>query len=298
MNRDAARTPVRTPVRWRLSARAVLPALHRLLALGGLVARAVADLVGGCRCAGCGAAAVTGGLCDGCRAVVVRSIAQTERPDFLEVPLVAAASYAGVLREILLAAKERGRTTLAVPLGAALARAVAHALDVTGADSDRARSAVLLVPVPTSGAARRRRHDDPLLRITRHAARNLRAQGIPAVVVPLLRVRGSPRDQAGLSAADRVANVRGRFVVRRTARVPGPAATLVVVDDVCTTGSTAAEATRAVLAGGATVTAVAVLTRAGRPPDRAAPSPRAPGGGPGQGGLPSVRSHGSAIREV
>lgn len=272
--------------------------LRRCVLLGGLVARAVADLVGGCRCAGCGCAAVGGALCTGCRAVVVRSVPQTEGPDLLGVPLVAAAAYAGVVRQVLLAAKERERATLAAPLGAALARAVAHALDVTGAGADPTRSAVVLVPVPTSGAARRRRHDDPLLRISRHAARELRAQGIPAAVVPLLRVRGAPRDQAGLAAGARAANVRGRFVVRRTALLPGPAATLVVVDDVCTTGSTAAEAIRAARAGGAVVTAVAVLTRAGTRPGRPPPSPSAAVGGPGDRGLRSVRSHVSAIREV
>jgi predicted amidophosphoribosyltransferase len=275
--------------------------LRRLVGLVGVVARALADLVGGCRCAGCGEEAAAGALCGRCRAVLVRSMPELADVAVLEIPLVAAAPYAGVPREVLLAAKERGRVALARPLGSALARAAAHALDVSGVldvAGARTPSRVVLVPVPTSARARRRRHDDPLLRLVRHAARELRGQGVPAVVGPLLRVRGSPRDQAELSATARATNVRGAFAIRGSVLVPGPGAAVLVVDDVCTTGSTAAEAVRALRAGGVAVTAVAVLTRAGRRPERSVPS-RAPAVGEVlPGGLRSARSHHSAIREV
>lgn len=267
-----------------------IPRDHPLRPLrpAGLLGRAAADLVGGCRCAGCEDEAVAGGLCTGCRAVLAHSVPGVEVDGPLEVPLVFAAAYAGVVREVLLAAKERGRVALARPLGAALARAVAHALDVTDPDlAGPGRWSVVLVPVPTTARARRRRHDDPLLRMARLAARDLRQQGIGAGVLPLLRVRGSPRDQAGLSAPARAANVRGAFAPRRFSPRPGAGVAVVIVDDVCTTGSTAAEAVRAVRSTGIAVTAVAVLTRAGHR-----------GRESSGGGLRSVRSHVSAIREV
>jgi len=250
--------------------------LGRLLDAGGEVVRAVADLVGGCTCAGCGAAARGSGLCTGCARHLTRSTPSVEPAGtLLDVPLVSAVPYAGAARLMVLALKEHGRVSLARPLGRALAVSVAHAVDLLAAGpgppprqpAGPPAPQVWLVPVPSSARARRRRHDEPLRRLAREAALDLRRQGLPAAVCPLLGVRGRPRDQAGLTARDRARNVRGAFAVRRP-QVAGDLAgsgAVVVVDDVATTGATAAEAVRAVRAAGGRVDAVAVLARTAGP---------------------------------
>jgi predicted amidophosphoribosyltransferase len=86
------------------------------------------------------------------------------------------------------------------------------------------------------------------------------ALGVPCRPYGLRRVRKTAF-QAG-SVTQRRANVRGAFQARRT--VPLHGQTVLLVDDVLTTGSTAHEAARALRRGGAARVVVAVLARAER----------------------------------
>jgi predicted amidophosphoribosyltransferase len=122
---------------------------------------------------------------------------------------------------------------------------------------------VVLVPVPSRGSVVRARGHDPLLRMTRAAAALARRHGLDARVVPLLRQRVAPADQAGLDATARAANLAGSLAV-----APGPRAALarsrrpgrvVVCDDVVTTGATLREAQRALEDGGIAVAALACV---------------------------------------
>nr|WP_205862891.1 ComF family protein [Planosporangium thailandense] len=199
------------------------------------------DLVLPAGCAGCGRSAERrGGLCGDCAAALAAARPQRVRP-CPEPPglprCVALAAYAGSLREAILAYKERGRHTLAGPLGDRLADVVAAALGET-------TDPVLLVPVPATAAAARDRYGDHMLRLSRRAARTLARRGRPAGVVCPLRARPRP-DSAQLSGADRTrvaedafALVPGRIPAVRAAVRGG--ARLVVVDDVVTTGATLA----------------------------------------------------------
>jgi predicted amidophosphoribosyltransferase len=122
---------------------------------------------------------------------------------------------------------------------------------------------VVLVPVPSRPGSSRRRGYDPPGALVRGAARRLRGQGRPAVAVPLLVSGAGVRDQAGLGAADRAANLAGSMScpaarLRRLARRVG-AAHVVVCDDVLTTGATAREAQRALAAVGVRPIAVAAV---------------------------------------
>jgi predicted amidophosphoribosyltransferase len=158
-----------------------------------------------------------------------------------------------VVKAAVLAHKEHNRLTLARPLARALALSVWAVLARAG----RPCGLLTIVPVPSSRRTSRERGQDPLLRITRECGRYLRRTGLTAVVDPALTLVRPVSDQAGLSATERQANVELAFAVKRRRCFAGP---VVVADDICTTGATAVEATRALTEAGAEVLGVAVLT--------------------------------------
>ncbi|MEU9133454.1 hypothetical protein AB0D08_36100 [Kitasatospora sp. NPDC048540] len=126
-------------------------------------------------CAGCRLG--PGPLCPDCRATLaaVRAGPAEPRPAPPGLPpLHAAAPYAAPVRGLLLAHKERGALRLAGPLGALLARAVRSAA--------AGPVPVVLVPVPSTRRSVRARGHDPMLRLARAAARELRGCGVPARV--------------------------------------------------------------------------------------------------------------------
>jgi len=127
---------------------------------------------------------------------------------------------------------------------------------------------VALVPVPSSRAGLRERGRDHVRELTARAVAELRAAGVPATEARLLRRRGRVRDSAGLSAADRRANLAGTFE-RVPARVP-QGALLVLVDDVVTSGATLTEAASA-LGGGSTPVLAAVVAATPRSAPEAPP---------------------------
>jgi predicted amidophosphoribosyltransferase len=159
--------------------------------------------------------------------------------------VAAAGEYDGVLRSAILAWKERGRFTVERPLAHLLAASIV-ALDV--------EPPWLLVPIPSRPDRRRARGADVIEDLARSSAHLLRRIGGDARVVACLRSLRPVRDQAGLSAAARAENVRGAFGTRRQM-----AETLVVVDDVVTTGATLTEAVRALCAAGSDVAGAAVV---------------------------------------
>lgn len=249
---------------------------------GRRLADALADLIGGSRCAGCRRPGLA--LCRPCADVLAACRPRAGHPDPVPlallspapVPLVAAGPYDGLLRDLVVAHKEERRLALARPLGRVLARAVESALPAAPP-----RAAAVLVPVPSSPGSVRARGHDPLLRLSRVAAARLRRRGLACTVAPVLVHARSVADQAGLSATGRVANLAGAFTTTIT---PGPAGRalrpfdgdVVVVDDVVTTGASLAEAVRALRAAGRTpvagVTIAATLRHTPRHPV-AAPAP-------------------------
>ncbi|MGH3329115.1 MAG: ComF family protein, partial [Streptomycetales bacterium] len=243
----------------------------RWCARTGAMLSGLVDLVLPAACAGCGAS--TSPLCSRC-VTSLRGPALPAWPDPAPSglpPPFAVAAYEGAARAAVLAYKEQGRTDLARLLGAALARAVLAAVE---GDPGRAgaRGALVLVPVPSSRRAVRRRGHDCVGELARVAAAMLRGGGVRAVRLPVVRQRRAVADQAGLTEASRAANLSGALVV--PPRLGGLAAgrVAVVVDDVITTGATLAEAARALSQSGAVVigaaTVVATRRAAGDSPVR------------------------------
>ncbi len=116
---------------------------------------------------------------------------------------------------------------------------------------------LVLVPVPSRPAVVRARGHDPMLRIARVAAGRLRTDGLAVGVRRLLRAHRVVRDQAGLDADGRAANLQGAFVARGRSGTGAPP--VVVVDDVLTTGATVREAQRALEDAGHRVLGIAAV---------------------------------------
>jgi len=153
----------------------------------------------------------------------------------------AAGAYAGSLREAILALKRGERDQLAA-LAPLLAREIGSLTDP-------------LVPLPTSARRRRARGFDQAIELAHRAAA---INGL--AVCDLLEKRGGA--QHGRSRSKRL-DTRGRFRVRRGIALP---ARVTLVDDVCTTGATLADAADALFTAGVTVGAAVLLART--PPGR------------------------------
>ena len=116
------------------------------------------------------------------------------------------------------------------------------------------RGPAVLVPVPLSPARRRERGFNQAALLARGLAA---ATGWP--VRELLRRRPGGRRQARLGRRERARNVRGRFVTAGPSAGDRP---LVVVDDVLTTGATAAACCGALADGGGTVAGAVAFAHA------------------------------------
>jgi predicted amidophosphoribosyltransferase len=166
-------------------------------------------------------------------------------------PVRASGPHAGRLRDLLWAFKERGGGELGEAFGRALAvTALPGLMPAVGP--------VLLVPVPQRRAAALRRGHDPVRRLAEEAARTARASGREAEVLSALEFTRRVRDQIGLGACARDANLRGALRVARRARSRVAGRDVVIVDDVVTSGATQAEAARALHEAGARVVGGAV----------------------------------------
>ena len=122
---------------------------------------------------------------------------------------------------------------------------------------------MLLVPVPATAAAARRRYGDHMRRLADHAAGALRRRGWPVAVARPVRARPRP-DSAELSSAARLRAAAGAFALssRQVPAVRAAAARgarLVVVDDIVTTGATLAAVADGLRAAGFEMPVAAVL---------------------------------------
>lgn len=179
-------------------------------------------------------------LCGSCAAA---------RPSWRRARAVIA--YDEASRAPVLAFKHRDRIDAAPAFGVWMARAGAELL----ADAD------VLVPVPLHRARllRRRYNQAALL-----AQATARASGVPAAVDVLVRIRRTP-SQGRLSPPARRRNVAGAFSVRAGRAHLVADRRVVLVDDVMTTGATAAACTRTLLGAGVAAVDVLTLARVVRP---------------------------------
>ncbi|MBT2549843.1 ComF family protein [Arthrobacter sp. ISL-65] len=270
---------------------------QRLLQAWDLLAGAAADIVAlalPVECVCCGKEDLA--LCAGCERrlrMLTRhpSRAETGAPALMDtdgsviLPVVAAGIYREELSQSILAFKRHGQGQLRTVLSKVLASALAAAY--VGTD------AMVLVPVPSSGSAYRKRGFSPVHLLLvgvrqsfhgprpeyRDALRKVRNRGTGIG----LTGNGLSGGQKGLGRGDRSRRVRGSM---RTARgAPGRSLRgreCIIIDDVLTTGATLAEAARAIHEAGGIVRGAVVLAATRAPDAVAGPAQsRHPGGLPG-----------------
>lgn len=178
---------------------------------------------------------------------------------------LAAAPYAGPVEDFVHRFKYPRPGLLGLDPGP---RAVASVL-VREAAALAPHSAEIVVPVPLHPARLRQRGFNPATLLARSLAR---AHGLALAPRGLERVRDTA-SQTGLDRRARALNVAGAFRARRGERIP---ARVWLVDDVVTTGSTLAEAARALRRAGARRVVALCAARTLLEFTRATPDPPSP----------------------
>jgi ComF family protein len=156
--------------------------------------------------------------------------------------------YEGRLQEVVLRMKHRSNENLAELMGQWWAEAARHQLNALQVDC--------VIPVPLHWVRRWHRGYNQSASLAFGLTSHLR---LPLHRGWLKRVRNTP-SQKTLSATARKENVHGAFQVRSAAQLRGRS--VLLVDDVMTTGATAHEAARTLRAAGARRVVVAALARA------------------------------------
>lgn len=142
--------------------------------------------------------------------------------------------YSPTASKILLAAKEnglKGADTL-------ITDSIVHVLERATFDQHNIR----LVPIPSSASARRRRGRSFIVDIAMRVG-----EETSLGVSDALELTRKVRDQSGLHAKARSANMEGAFALKRGVF---PRGDLILIDDVVTTGATLREAARALTCKG------------------------------------------------
>lgn len=206
--------------------------------VGALLASAI-DWVAPRECAACGTLLESPlAFCAPCLAAIPPAPPVAE---VLGVPVLAAAPYEAPLDAVVKRLKFGDRPDLAEPLAWLVS---ARAGPLPAADA--------LVPVPLHATRLAQRGYDQAALLSAAIARRA---GLVSRPTALCRARGT-RQQARTAAPERAGNVRGAF---RAQRAPQR---VLLVDDVVTTGATAAECVAALTAGGASVAAILAVCRA------------------------------------
>ena len=165
---------------------------------------------------------------------------------------IAYGAYDGTLRDLIHLLKYQRVQPVAPMLG--------RLLNETLAGIQLAEE-ITVVPVPLFKGKKRERGFNQVEEIARAFMRWNASPGMRLETSCLVRVRETA-SQTGLTRHQRRANVRGAFAVVKPERIEGRS--VLLLDDVMTTGTTAAECTRVLLRAGARQVFVATVARATR----------------------------------
>jgi ComF family protein len=158
-------------------------------------------------------------------------------------------SYDGELRDLIHLLKYEQVVPAADVLGGMLAGAIAK-LEIP--------RPVLMIPVPLHSSKRRQRRFNQAELIARAALKQSATHGAELAVNLLVRQRATV-SQIGLTRPQRAENIRGAFRVKHPEKIAGRS--ILLIDDVLTTGTTASECARVLRKAGAEKVWVATVAR-------------------------------------
>lgn len=156
-------------------------------------------------------------------------------------------NYEGLLRDLILQMKDEPTGQIATALGKMLVEQFREQLAELQPDA--------IVPIPMHNWRKLSRPSNPVTRLAETVGSGLRVSVKPK----LLKWQKSTTAQLGLSQPGRFRNIQGALAVSSGYTLDAP--TLVVVDDVITTGATCSEAARVLKRAGAKRVVVLVLGR-------------------------------------
>jgi ComF family protein len=117
---------------------------------------------------------------------------------------------------------------------------------------------LLIIPVPLHSSKRRQRRFNQAELIARAAVKRMATPGAELATHVLVRQRPTV-SQIGLTRPQRAENIRGAFRVEHREKIAGRS--ILLVDDVLTTGTTASECARVLRKAGAEKVWVATVAR-------------------------------------
>lgn len=213
----------------------------------------------------CPVCGCSGPLCRGCREDLQQPPVRFSSRAALRAAAWACGPYSGARRHLILSAKERGSGEARRIMGAVFAAAV-RKLASDGNIMPPEITPIILIPAPTRLSSRRQRGGDPVTIACDFACSQLPASS----VLPLVCIDEHTRDSAELGASQRRRNLSGHIVplthfhrgISNKLRKQCAKSTVILVDDVATTGATVAETELVAASLGIRIDMVLVLARA------------------------------------
>ena len=196
----------------------------------------LSDFILNRRCRGCGAQKTL--LCGACRADVEAAIGP-HRLVAGSLPTHSAVRYESTVRAVILAAKRTGSPECIAVMARLAQVALLQCIDEVGTESE-----VCIVPLHSGAKTRAGAGQDLVVAVLRQAVKGMRDSAVEDRVADVPQTRPHAVQQKLLNREERSSNVRGSVRVAARARLQGRS--VVIFDDVMTSGATLRAASQAV----------------------------------------------------